>query len=134
MNKKSIFLLSLTLVFFLRALPEAGAVETAYSGNFIVPENQSGFLEEGYEVQVGRKLERGLKNFFLSPLEIPHGVKGEIYYRRQQYLPAGIETFFIGAFKGGVNMFGRAGVGFYEVLTCPYAQGPVIEEMEEWLY
>ena len=112
----------------------AQAVDSAYSGNFIVPESQSGFYEEAYEGKVFTKLERGVKNFGLSWLEIPHSIKGEYYYRKQQYLPAGFETFFIGLFKGAVNTVGRAGVGLYEFFTSPYPQDPILPEMEEWLY
>lgn len=112
----------------------ASAIQSTYEGNFVVPESQSGFQEEAYEVKVAQKFERGLKNFFLSPMEIFHGIKGEYYYRKQQYLPGGIETFFIGTFKGFINTFVRAGVGFYEVLTSPYPQDPILPEMEDWLY
>ena len=121
------------LVSFCR-MNRAAATDSAYTGNFVVPENQSGFKEEAYEGLVGKKLERGAKNFFLAPLEIPHGIKGEYYYRKQEYLPAGLETFFIGTFKGVVNTFERAGVGLYEVITSPYPQDPILPEMEEWLY
>ena len=67
-------------------------------------------------------------------LEIPHGVKGEYYYRKQEYLPAGVESFFVGSFKGFMNAIGRTAVGFYEVVTCPFPQEPILEEMHEWLY
>jgi putative exosortase-associated protein (TIGR04073 family) len=128
---KKLFVAALILV---AAARPALATDTSFSGNFIGPESQSGFLEEQYESKAGAKMLRGLKNFFLSPLEIPHGVKTEYYVRKQEYLPAGIETFFLGTFKGFLNMFKRAGVGFYEFFTFPYAQDPIIEEMEEWLY
>lgn len=128
---KKIVLAVLMISFF---SPCAHAIQSSYSGNFVVPEAQSGFLEEQYESRVGAKLLRGLKNFFLSPLEVPHGIKGEYYYREQQLLPGGIETFFIGAFKGVGNTFKRAAVGFYEFFTAPYPQDPILEEMEDWLY
>jgi putative exosortase-associated protein (TIGR04073 family) len=104
------------------------------AGNYVTPETQSGYAEEHYEEKAAQKLERGLKNFFLSPLEVPHGVKTEYAARHSEYLPAGIETFFLGAFKGVGNGFKRAGVGFYEIFTFPYVQGPILEEMEDWLY
>ncbi len=110
------------------------AADSPYSGNFIIPESQSGFKEEKYETQTGIKLERGAKNFFLGWLEIPHGVKSEYYYRKQEYLPRTPESFFVGLFKGFVNAGGRMGVGLYEVFTFPYAQEPILEEMDEWLY
>lgn len=112
----------------------AWPADSSFSGNFVIPENQSGFKEEMYETRVGKKAERGMKNFVLSFLEVPHSIKGEYYYRKQEYLPAGLETFFIGTFKGILNAFGRAGVGFYEFFTSPYPQDPILPEMEEWLY
>ncbi len=110
------------------------ALESSFSGNFVVPELQSGFEAEQYEVKVGRKAQRGLENFFLGWLEIPQGVKREFAYRNQEYLPAGIETFFVGAFKGFFRGMGRTAVGVYEVFTCPYPQPPVMTEMGDWLY
>lgn len=131
---RKILFLSLFLgVLFLRA--GAGtAADTAYSGNFIIPENQSGFKEETYETKAGIKLERGAQNFFLGFLEVPHGVKSEYYYRKQEYLDPTLESFFIGTFKGFLNAFGRMGVGLYEVFTFPYPQEPIVPEMSEWLY
>ena len=110
------------------------ALDTTFAGNYIVPELHTGYEAEQYEVGVGKKLQRGLENFFLSPLEVPHGVKVAISERKREYLPAGIETVFLGAFRGIFNGFGRAGIGLYEVFTSPYPQGPIIEEMDEWLY
>lgn len=133
MIKKAAAFLAVS-VFFAFFAPSASAADTAYSGNFVIPENQSGFKEAAYEHQVGQKLERGAKNLFLSPLEIPHGIKSEYYYRKQEYLPGNLESFFIGAFKGLINGFGRLGVGFYEIFTSPYPQDPILPEMEEWLY
>lgn len=132
MKKKFILFYLLAAVFI--QVPALYAVESAYSGNFIVPENQSGFKEEAYEAKAAGKLERGAKNFFLGFLEIPHGVKSEYYYREQEYLPGNLETFFIGAFKGFLNAGGRMAVGLYEGFTFPYPQKPILPEMEEWLY
>lgn len=112
----------------------ACALDTTFAGNYVLPELQTGFEAEQYEVGAGKKLQRGLENFFLSPLEVPHGVKVAVSERKREYLPAGIETVFVGAFRGLLNGFGRAGIGLYEVLTFPYPQGPIIEEMNEWLY
>lgn len=131
---RKIFGLSfLAAVLFFQS-PALYAVESPYSGNFIVPENQSGFKEEAYEGAVVGKLERGVKNFFLGFLEIPHGIKGEYEYRKQQYLPGNLEALFIGAFKGLLNAGGRMAVGLYEGFTFPYPQEPILPEMEEWLY
>ncbi len=124
------FLLS---VIFMKT-PLLMAVDSSYSGNFIVPENQSGFKEEAYEAKAVGKLERGAKNFFLGFLEIPHSVKSEYEYRKQEYLPGNLEAFFIGAFKGVLNAGGRMGVGLYEGVTFAYPQEPILPEMEEWLY
>ncbi len=133
-GKKWIVLAVALQVFFLACVDNARAIDSAYSGNFIVPENQSGFREEQYEMKAGQKLERGAKNFALGWLEIPHGVKSEYYYRKQEYLDRTPESFFIGLFKGFVNAVGRTGVGLYEVFTFPYAQDPIVEDMDEWLY
>ena len=108
--------------------------EGSYSGSYIVPEAQTGFEAEEYEAKVGEKFLRGVENFFLSPLEIPHGVKREISKRRQEYLPTGVETVFIGLFRGFMRGLGRAGVGLYEAVTFPYPQEPILEEMDQWLY
>lgn len=132
MKLKIFLLLSLAVAFF--NMPSVFAVDTAYSGNFIVPENQSGFKEETYEAKAGIKLERGAQNFFLGFLEVPHGVKSEYYYRKQAYLDPSFESFFIGAFKGFLNAGGRMAVGLYEVFTFPFPQDPIVPEMDEWLY
>ncbi len=109
-------------------------VDTTFSGNHVIPETQSGFLQENYEATSVRKLQRGLENTFLCFLEVPHGVKTQIVQRRSEYLPVGIETFFLGALRG----FGRSGnrfrVGLYEVVTFMFPQEPILEEFDEWLY
>ncbi len=132
--KKTLFIFLFSSFIFLRATSSCLAVESSYSGNFIVPEAQSGFREENYEVRVGEKLLRGLQNAFLSPLEISHGVKSEYYYRKQEVLPMSAESFFVGSFKGFLNMFGRLGVGLYEVFTFSWPQDPILPEMKDWLY
>lgn len=116
------------------SMPQGFSMETSYDRNFVVPEMQSGFKTELYEAKAIGKLERGLQNFFLGWLEIPHGVKGEYYYRKQEYLPGGIEPFFIGAFKGFFNAAGRTAVGIYETFTFPFPQEPILQEFDEWLY
>lgn len=126
---QSLILFSILLL----RLPYLSAL-TSYVGNYAVPEDQPGYVEEQYEIKATRKLHRGLENFFLSPLEIPHGVKTEYARRKSEYLPVGIESFFIGTFNGFLNGFKRAGVGLYEIVTFPYAQGPILEEMKDWLY
>ena len=126
--------LAMGTAFLLTLSGLALAIVDQFAGNFTVPEHQSGFYQEAYEVKIGQKLQRGMENFFLGFLEVPHGVKGEYYYRRQEYLPSGIETFFIGLFKGTLNAAGRMGVGFYEVVTCPFPQKPILPEMKDWLY
>lgn len=128
-----IFLVLFTVGLFVLG-PDLGAVESSFAGNYIVPEEHSGFKESQYEVAASDKLERGAENFFLGWLEIPHGVKSEFYYRKQQYLAPGVETFFLGLFRGLLNGIGRTAVGFYEMTTFPYPQGPMIEKMDEWLY
>lgn len=133
MIRKFLVVSILTAVICLK-MPLLLAADSSYSGNFIVPESQSGFREEAYEGKAVSKLERGAKNFFLGFLEIPHSVKSEYEYRKQEYLPGNLESFFIGAFKGFLNAGGRMGVGLYEGLTFPYPQEPILPEMEEWLY
>lgn len=119
---------------FILGVPRAGALDSGYSGNYIIPEAQSGFYQEQYEVSVTRKLQRGLENFFLSPLEIPHGVKTQITLRKSEYLPVGIESVILGLFRGLGGTVRRAAVGFYEGVTFIYPQGPILEELDEWLY
>ncbi len=119
---------------FILSASAAHALDTGYTGNYLIPEAQSGFYQEQYEVSIGKKLQRGLENFFLSPLEIPHGVKTQIVYRKAEYLPVGIESVVLGLFRGFGGAVRRAAVGFYEVVTCVYPQGPILEEMQEWLY
>lgn len=134
LNKKwkTIFL-SLTL---LLCLPPARAfaVTSSYADNFTLPETQSGYAEERYELKAFQKLQRGLENFFLGFLEVPQGIKSERARRKAEYLPAGIETFFIGALRGVGNGFKRMAVGFYEGVTFVYAQDPILEEMSDWAY
>ena len=110
------------------------AADTAYSGNFVVPEAQSGFAQEGYEVKAIEKLQRGAENFLLSPLEVPQGVKAEIAGRRSEYLPVGMETVIVGAVRGFIKGWERLGVGVYEILTFTYPQEPILPEFQEWLY
>lgn len=134
MIRRLVFSSILTAYVVIRASSPAMALETAYSGNYIIIENQSGFLAEEYEVRVAKKLERGLKNFFLGWLEIPNGVKTHIAYREDNYLPVGLETYVLGLFNGFGHGIKRTAVGFYEIFTPFYAQGPILVEMEEWLY
>lgn len=114
--------------------PSSFAADTAFSGNFIVPEAQSGFSQEQYEVKAVQKLQRGAENFLLSPLEVPQGVKAEIAGRRSEYLPVGMETVIVGAVRGFVNGAKRWGVGVYEIFTFVYPQEPILPEFQEWLY
>ena len=132
--KRPGFLLLGILFLIARAPHQAWAHDSMYYGNFIVPEMQSGFQEEEYEIIAGKKLLRGVENFFLSPLEITHGIKTERAYRRAEYLPVGIDTFFVGAFRGAVDGAKRAAVGVYEMTTFAYAQDPILSEYSEWLY
>lgn len=123
----------LLLVFFCPRSP-AYSPDTTYSGNYIIVENQSGFHSELYEVQVARKFERGMKNLFLGWLEIPQVLKAHIAYREDNYLPVGFETYFLGFFNGTLQSVRRMVVGAYEIFTPVYVQGPILPEMEEWLY
>ena len=132
-NRKII--LGIFLVFTLMAAPRRlQADETAFAGNYLVPENQSGFSQEQYEVKVGRKLQRGAENFFLGWLEIPHGVKKEYMERKSEYLTMGVEPFFLGLFHGFMAGSKRTAIGLYEMISSPYPQEPVLEPMDEWLY
>ena len=127
-------LLFLTL-FLLGTAPRlCASLDTTYSGNFAVPESQAGFAEEQYEAKSMKKLQRGAENIFLSPLEVPHGVKTEYMRRNSEYLPVGVESFFIGTLRGVGNGFKRFGVGIFEVFTFPFPQEPIVEEFDEWLY
>ncbi len=122
-HKQVVRILSVTLIlmsFQIAYLNTAFSMESSYDRNFVVPELQQGFKNEAYEVEAGKKLQRGLQNFFLGWLEVPHGVKGEYYYRKQEYLPGGIEPFFIGAFRGFGNGLKRTAVGFYEVISFAF--------------
>ena len=128
------FFLPVVLLLLALAIPSSLALENTFSGNYIVPEQQSGFKAEAYEANSAQKLERGALNLTLSWLEIPHSIKAEGHRRKQEYLPVGVDTFFIGLVKGVDHMFIRAGVGFYEILTFRYPQGPILDEMDEWMY
>ena len=130
-TQKSLLLLMILLVCF---VPIGLSLDTGFSGNYIIPDAQSGFYEEQYEVSVSQKLQRGLENFFMSPLEIPHGVKTQMVIRKSEYLPVGIESVILGLFRGFGGAIRRAAVGLYEGVTCLYPQGPILEEMDEWLY
>ena len=132
LKKRRMLLILAAILIFPRFA--AADLEPPMSGSFIVPEYQSGFSEEQYEVQTGRKLQRGLENFFLSPLEVPHGVKKKYEERKAEYLTMGIEPFFLGTLQGFGRGFVRAGVGLYEVFSFPYPQGPILEDMNEWVY
>ena len=131
MKKKSIAAIILVTLF---SISPAYALENTYSGNYIVPDQQSGFRTEAYEANSAQKLERGALNLTLSWLEIPHTIKAESYRRKREYLPVGIETFFIGLVKGTVRTVVRAGVGTYEMITFRYPQPPILDDMDEWMY
>ena len=135
-KKQQIFVLFIAcmLVCFSSVYAGVKHYDTTFSGNYGIPEHQDGFMREEYDERMGDKLQRGLKNFFLGWLEVPHGVKTEVRHRKAEYLPVGFETYPLGILKGAYKWAGRTAVGFYEVVTFPYAQGPIIEEMEEWLY
>ena len=123
------------MIFIFCAAPRLFAsLDTTYSGNFAVPESQAGFVEEQYESKSMKKLQRGAENVFLSPLEVPHGVKTEYMRRNSEYLPVGVESFFVGTARGIGNGFKRFGVGLFEVFTFPFPQEPIVEEFNEWLY
>ena len=126
--------LTIFLLFLALGTPSGLALENTFSGNYIVPEQQSGFKAEAHEAATAQKMERGFVNFTLCWLEIPHGIKAEFHRRREEYLPVGFETFFIGLAKGTLHTFYRAGVGIYEVITFRYSEGPILDEMDEWMY
>jgi putative exosortase-associated protein (TIGR04073 family) len=119
---------------FLLFSSAAASADSTFAGNYMIPEHQSGFMEEQYEAKSVKKLQRGAENFILGPLEVPHGVKTEFARRRSEYLPVGIESFFIGALRGVGNGFKRSFVGLYEMFTFPYPQEPIVEELDAWLY
>lgn len=118
---------------FFSAVP-AGAVSSSYDRNAVTPIVSGMTPAENYEMAFATKLGRGLENFFLGWLEIPHGIKSEYYYRRTQHLEGKIEPFFLGAFRGALNAGGRTAVGFYETFTCLVPQEPILEDMSQWLY
>ena len=125
----------MTAVLLLAAgAPSGGALENTFSGNYVVPEQQSGFKAEAYESNSAKKIERGALNLTLSWLEIPHGIKAEVHRRRQEYLPVGVETVFIGLMKGVVQTIVRAGVGAYEIVTFRFPQDPILEDMDQWMF
>lgn len=128
------FLLPALLLLLAFGVPAGMALENTFSGNYIVPEQQSGFKAEAYEANSAQKFERGALNLTLSWLEIPHSIKAEGHRRKREYLPVGVETFFIGMVKGTVRTVVRAGVGIYEMITFRYPQTPILEEMDEWMY
>lgn len=130
--KRSLALLVLLLICGASSL--YASLDTTYSGNFAVPESQAGFVEEQYEAKSMKKLQRGAENIVLSPLEVPHGVKTEYMRRNSEYLPVGVESFFLGTLRGVGNGFKRFGVGLFEVFTFPFPQDPIVEEFDEWLY
>ncbi len=135
MKKKNFFAAVFAILFISHFFVSyASAVTSTYADNFTVPETQSGYAEEHYETKAAQKLQRGLENFFLGFLEVPQGVKEQFAERKSEYLPVGIESFFIGALRGFGNGVKRMAVGFYEVFTFPYAQGPILEEMSDWAY
>ena len=131
---KLYFFLPAVILLLAIGAPSGLALENTFSGNYIVPEQQSGFKTEAYEANSAQKLERGAINLTLSWLEIPHSIKAESHRRRPEYLPVGIETFFIGFVKGTVRSVVRAGVGIYEMITFRYPQGPILDDMDEWQY
>ena len=131
---KVYFYFPVLILLLASGLPSGLALENTFSGNYIVPEQQSGFKAEAYEANSAQKFERGALNLTLSWLESPHSIKAEGHRRKQEYLPVGIETFFIGFVKGTVRTMVRAGVGVYEMITFRYPQGPIVEDMDEWMY
>ena len=133
-SAKLSFSLPAALLLLTLGAPSGLALEGTFSGNYVVPEQQSGFKTEAYEANSAQKFERGALNVTLSWLEIPHSIKAEGHRRKSEYLPVGIETFFIGFVKGTVRTMVRAGVGIYEMITFRYPQGPIVEEMDEWMY
>ncbi|MSR77233.1 MAG: hypothetical protein EXS63_03255 [Candidatus Omnitrophica bacterium] len=114
--------------------PTAFGMESSSDQSFIIPESQSGFKAEAYEVKAGVKLERGLQNLFLARLEIPQGVKEEYADRKKDDRPAGIGAFMMGTIKGSFNAIKRTVVGGYEIATFPFPQEPILLEFDEWLY
>lgn len=133
MKKVKIFF-SIILLISLLLPVRLHAVTSSYADNFTLPETQSGYAEEKYEVKAFQKLQRGIENFFLGFLEVPQGIKSERARRKAEYLPAGIETFFIGTLRGFGNGVKRMAVGFYEGVTFVYVQDPILEEISDWAY
>ena len=112
----------------------ASSSDGPYFSNYLIPENQSGFEAENYEAASSKKLLRGAENFFFGWLEVPQGIKSEVAYRRQGFLPVGIETVVLGAAKGIGRGFKRMGVGFYEGITFIYPQEPILPEIKDMIY
>ena len=131
MNRKTVVFLILGISILTRI---SWAEDTTFSGNFLVPETQTGFVGEEYEVLVGQKLQRGAENFFTGPMEIFQGIKAESARRKSEYLPTGVETFFIGTMRGFGHAIERSAVGLFEMVTCVYPQKPILPELNEWLY
>lgn len=132
-KSRKIFPILILLMSFIYS-SEVFAVTSSYAGNFALPEAQSGYAEERYEAKCFQKLQRGAENFFLGFLEIPQGIKSERASRKAEYLPVGLESFFIGTLRGIGNGAKRMAVGFYEGVTFVYAQDPILEEMSDWAY
>ncbi len=128
--KRSVFIAMLCLLgIFSQCFPLYALSSTLERQSIVTTERS-----ESYELGVASKLQRGFENFFMGWLEIPHGVKAEHQYRKEQYLEGGFEPFFLGLYRGTMNGIGRTAVGFYEGVTCLYPQEPILEDMSEWLY
>lgn len=108
--------------------------EGPYFSNYLIPEAQSGFEAENYEVASTKKLLRGAENFFLCFLEVPQGIKSEVAYRREGFLPVGVETVVLGAVKGIGRGAKRMGVGFFEAITFIVPQPPILPEIKDMIY
>jgi len=135
MRWRNLFQLSIWGWMIFSVYPNAAyALESSFAGNYAMPELQSGFLEEEYEVEAGRKFLRGAENFLLGWLEVPHGVKMEVIERKREYLPVGVERVLLGVLRGFLGGIQRTGVGLYEMFTFLYPQEPILTEMDQWLY
>ena len=95
--------------------------------------SETGVKTEEYEIKVADKLGRGLKNFFLSNLEVTHNIQTEIQKRRENQLPVQPQTFLVGLSRGIMFRMARSGVGLYEIVTCPFPQKPIMKEIDEWV-
>ena len=125
------FILGLT--FFSQSLFSTEVFDTAFSGNFIQPDQQSGFEAEHYEANVGRKMLRGAENFFLGFLEVPHSIKTEFAQQKADYLDPGVLAFSKGFVDGVGKTAYRMGVGFYEFFSSPIPQRPILPDLEQTL-